>query len=112
MQASLIPRAGLFRLAEETASISFRAFSPMIVMLAVPFVVLATTWSARAIFAANLESGNARNRYALNAASCKDVFIVFGRKYRDGSGVIGDLAVTPVRTAYAEQHRRQREETE
>jgi hypothetical protein len=44
--------------------------------------------------------------------SCKDIFIVSGRKYRDGSGVIGELAVTPIRTAYAEQHRRQREETE
>ena len=44
--------------------------------------------------------------------SCNRLFMVGGRKYRDESGVIGLLAVTPAHTAYVEQQRRQRGEAE
>jgi HAMP domain-containing protein len=39
--------------------------------------------------------------------SCGHLFIVSGKKYRDDTGLLGTLAVTPIHNAYAEWWRKQ-----
>jgi hypothetical protein len=41
--------------------------------------------------------------------SCTRLFIVGGKKYRDETGVLGELAVSPVHAAYVEWGRKQME---
>ena len=41
--------------------------------------------------------------------SCTRLFIVSGKKYRDETGVLGKLAVSPVQAAYVERGRKQME---